>query len=45
MSKDKAALYDIVQAAEDVMRAMHQVSFAELSLNRENKPQSCTFLL
>ena len=37
MSRDKAAIYDIIQAAEDILYLMQQVSFAELAMNREKK--------
>jgi uncharacterized protein with HEPN domain len=45
MSKDKASLHDIIQAAEDIMQAMNQVSFAELAMNREKQAAILYFFI
>ncbi len=45
MSKDKASLYDIIQAAEDIMQAIDQVSFAEFAMNRERQATILYFFI
>jgi uncharacterized protein with HEPN domain len=45
MSKNRASVHDIVQAIEDIMQAMNQVSFEEFSMNREKQAAILYFLL
>lgn len=45
MSRDRASLYDIVRAAEDIMNSMRQVSFEELAVNREKQAAILYFFI
>jgi len=45
MSRDSAAIYDIVQAAEDIMHSMQQVGFEELAMNREKQAAILYFFI
>jgi uncharacterized protein with HEPN domain len=45
MSKDKATINDIIQAAEEIMLSMNQVSFEELTLNREKQAAILYFFI
>ena len=45
MSKDKASVHDIIQAVEDIMQAMNQVSFEEFALNREKQAAVLYFFI
>jgi uncharacterized protein with HEPN domain len=45
MSKNKASVHDIVQAIEDIMQAMNQVSFEEFAMNREKQAAILYFFL
>ena len=45
MSRDSAAIYDIIQASEDIMCSMQQVSFEELAMNREKQAAILYFFI
>jgi uncharacterized protein with HEPN domain len=45
MSKDRASVHDIIQAAEDIMQAMNQVNFEEFAINCEKQAAILYFLL
>jgi len=45
MSKNRASIHDIIQAIEDIMQAMNQVSFEEFAMNREKQAAILYFFL
>jgi uncharacterized protein with HEPN domain len=45
MLRDKAALHDIRQAAEEIMNSMQEVSFDEFAVNREKQAAILYFFI